>query len=494
MASLSINTTDIIKEKKYPENYTNDILDAIKLLSYKNTNIIKTESPIIYGSASLKVSSPSDYDCYQKIKSNNKRGILAFVDGFKKIISNLEKQNDVYIADIKCGSFENLKIIDNDLTEDDYNDILPSMINKTKQLYKSKKIDIQEYKYYLSLLKPNLKNFDIAIIKKEIRPNIARWTPEDIKRGYLIKNGEKLTLAEGINQKELTKIDIIIFHVNRYTEISMVYLYSLNNKIINQGYNEEDRELLLQQTIPPLIFKDNYFKVSKRVFAIERYRKNSNLRVLEILIRLFNSDIGRLYQIVSDIDVLLYMFENYDKLNLPKISYTLNQIRFRTSNFINKDFERHENKLLDLLGKFENDPKKHINEMSNFRDEIFNIMNGQTKKYLEANRLLPIPAEYLPFYTETEETQKLAKKLSVSKLKTSLKGSGNMTKYKKQYLLEDNDDVVGSGSKTVKMPIKALIKEHQNLIDVLLYGNKKDRKNEANDQYMELQSYLKDYN
>lgn len=492
MSSLSIHTTDIIGVKKYPENYTSDLLEVINLLSYKNTSKLKTEEPIIYGSASIKISSPSDYDCYQKILSKD---IQSIIRGFKEIINNLEKKSGLYIADIKCGSIDALKIIPNHVNEDNYNEELNNMIDKANELYRLKKIDKEEYNNTLKYLKPDLRNFDIAIIKKEIRFNIGRWTPEEIKKGYIMRRGYKLTLEEAVQQKELTKIDVISFNVNRYPEISMVYLFSLNGKIINQGYNEEDREILLQQTIPPLIFDDNYFKVAKRIFAIERYRKNSNLRVLEILMRLFNSDLGRLYQICSDLNTTLYMFDNYKNLDMNRIEYMLNQIRFRTSNFINKEYEKHENKLLKLLGQFEYNPKNNVKKLIQYRDEMFNLLNTQTKKYLESNRLLPVPAEYLPFKTESEEQISARKSKSESKLKKENKviGKGEMTKYKNQYLLEDNDEIIGDGKKFIKMPIKSLVKEHKNLINVLKKGSKVERFAEAEDQYKELQDYLKDY-
>jgi len=437
MASLSINSSDIIGVKHYPENYTNDLISVLDALSYKPNKNISVESPIIYGSASIKMSSPSDYDCYQKIKTKN---IVSIVKEFKEIIKRLEAYKGVYIADIKAGSIDSLKIVPNDIEEDDWDKQLPAMQDKVRELYRLHKLDKKEVDLCFKYLKPNLRNFDIAIVRKEIRFNIGRWTPEEIKRGYIIRRGYKLTLEEAVQQKELTKVDVISFSVNRYTEISMVYLYEMGGHVLNTGYNEEDRELLLQQTIPPLIYEDNYFKVSKRVFAIERYRTRPNLRVLELLMRLFNSDIGRLYQIVSDCNTALYMFDNYNYIDMDKIKYMFNQFRFRTSNFINKKYEKRETEYLKLLGEFENDPKKKRNKLELYRDEMFELMNSQTKEYLETNRLLPIPAEYLPYRTEPEKIEKR------NTIPSKLLGSGEMSKYKNQYLLEDNEnDIVGSG-------------------------------------------------
>lgn len=439
MATLSIHTNDIVGVKHYPENYTDDLIDILDILSYKPSKNIKVESPIIYGSASIKLSSPSDYDCYQKINTKN---IVSIVKEFKDVIKRLEAYKGLYIADIKAGSIDALRIIPQHVNEDNWDDELSSMLDKARELFRLKKIDKKELDLCIKFLKPKLRNFDIAIVNKEIRFNIARWNTEEIKKGFLIRRGLKLTLEEAVQQKELTKIDVIAFNVNRYPEISMVYLYEMGGHVLNTGYNEEDRELLLQLTIPPLIYDDNYFKVAKRVFAIERYRERPNLRVLEILMRMFNSDLGRLYQIISDLNTTLYMFDNYTNLDMNRIEYMLNQIRFRTSNFVNKKYEKHETEYLKLLGEFEHDPLKQRHKLEIYKNKMFELMNTQTKEYLETNRLLPIPAEYLPYKTENEKKEK-----RINKSASVLIGKGEMTKYKHQELLEDdNTDLIGAGA------------------------------------------------
>jgi hypothetical protein len=405
----------------------------------------------------------------------------------KQVIKNLMSLKGVYIADIKCGNIQELQVIPDDLYEDNYNDFLKPMLEKLKSLYTQNIIDKTEYNDSLKFLKKDLNNFDISILKHAIRFNIARWTPEDILKGYIINRGFKLTLEEGFQQNALTKIDVISFNVNRYPEISMVYLFKIKNKTANISFIGNDREILLQNTIPPLIYEDKYFKVCKRIFALERYRERPNLRVLEILMKLFNSDLGRLYQIIVDLNTTEYMFDNYESIDMNRIKYMLDQLRFRTSNFVNKKFSKVEYKLLDLLGKFQDDPRNHRKELEKFKDELYEMMNTQTKEFLEINRLLPIPAEYLPFKTEPIESK-------TKKQNSKFFGKGEMTKYRHQDLLEDGDDLIGAGSGLhyKKMNLKDLITEHKKLIGVLKEGTPKQRITEALEQYHELQGYLKD--
>lgn len=432
----SIHTTDIIGMKKYPANYTKDLIVVLEALSYTPSKNVKVDMPVIYGSASVKMSSPSDYDSYINVDASN---ISYLVNGMKEVIKNLMDLKGAYIADIKCGNIDELQVIPDDLDEDNYMDKLSDMLIKLKKLYTTKKIDKTEYNDAFKFFKDDLNNFDIAILKHAVRFNVARWTPEEILKGYIIRRGYKLTLEKGFQQNALTKIDVISFSVNRYPEISMVYLFKLKGKTANISFIGNDREVLLQNTIPPLIYEDKFFKVCKRIFALERYREKPNLRVLEILMKLFNSDLGRLYQIVVDLNTTDYMFDNYSKLDMDKIKYMLDQIRFRTSNFVNKKYDKVEYKLLDLLGKFQDDPLKHRKELDSFKDQLFEMMNTQTKEFLDINRLLPIPAEYLPYKTENKEKEKRNAKNT-----SKLIGKGEMTKYINQELLEDND-MLGAG-------------------------------------------------
>tara|TARA_R110000868_G_scaffold389863_1_gene659233 strand:+ start:4198 stop:5661 length:1464 start_codon:yes stop_codon:yes gene_type:complete len=481
----SIHTTDIIGMKKYPDNYTRDLIVVLEALSFTPSKNVKVEEPVIYGSASVKMSSPSDYDSYIRIDATN---ISYIVNGMKEVIKKLMNLRGAYIADIKCGNIAELQVVPDDLTEDNYKDNLDFMNEKLNELYETKAIDKEEYTYSKSLLKPELNDFDISILKHEIRFNVARWTPEDILKGVISRRGYNLTLEEGCQQNALTKIDVISFSVNRYPEISMVYLFEIKHKTANISFIGNDREVLLQNTIPPLIYEDKFFKVCKRIFALERYREKPNLRVLEILMKLFNSDLGRLYQIVVDLNTAEYMFDNYNNLDMNRISYMLDQIRFRTSNFVNKKYDKVEYKLLALLGKFQDDPIKHLKELISFKDQLYDMMNTQTKEFLDINRLLPIPAEYLPYKIEPKEKEKRVAK-NTSKF---VRGSGEMTKYRKQDLLEDGD-MIGAGGieKFKKMNLKDLISEHKKLIGVLKKGTPRERIEEALKQYHELQGYLK---
>jgi len=480
----SIHTTDIIGIKKYPANYTRDLIVVLEALSFTPSKNVKVEEPVIYGSASVKMSSPSDYDSYIRIDATN---ISYIIKEMKEVIKRLMNLRGAYIADIKCGNIPELQVVPDDLNEDNYNDNLEFMKDRLNELYETKAIDKEEYTYSKNLLKPDLNDFDISILKHEIRFNVARWTPEDILKGYINRRGFSLTLEEGCQQNALTKIDVISFSVNRYPEISMVYLFELNHKTANISFIGNDREVLLQNTIPPLIYEDKFFKVCKRIFALERYRDKPNLRVLEILMKLFNSDLGRLYQIVVDLNTCEYMFDNYNNLDMNRISYMLDQIRFRTSNFVNKKYDKVEYKLLALLGKFQDEPKKHLKELISFKDQLYEMMNTQTKEFLDINRLLPIPAEYLPYKIEPKEKEKRVGKAS-SKF---VRGNGEMTKYRKQDLLEDGD-MIGAGINYKKMNLKDLIAEHKKLIGVLKKGTSKQRIKEALEQYHELQGYLKD--
>ena len=99
-------------------------------------------------------------------------------------------------------------------------------------------------------------------------------------------------------QQKLDEVKIPIINPNNLEEYALSIVGQEIYETFIYGYTKKqwgcEPSLLptsIIQRIPiRLTYDDNYFKVAKRVFAIERYRERPNLRVLEILMRMFNSD------------------------------------------------------------------------------------------------------------------------------------------------------------------------------------------------------------
>lgn len=139
---------------------------------------------------------------------------------------------------------------------------------------------------------------DIKCGEKNGEP--IRWTPKEIESG--------VGLEEALKTGGRTKIDTMaVVSTGRYVEIGCVYLYGAMAK----PPDEQDLIKELEISVKEELADKNYWKALKRLFSIARLEdsKSAAARV-ERLSNIFNSDLGRLYAVISDIGVLEYLIEN----------------------------------------------------------------------------------------------------------------------------------------------------------------------------------------
>lgn len=427
--------------KKYPLNFSKDITDIVNILSLKNG-----EEAQLYGSARFKLNYPSDYDMFQM--NQYKDGILKEI---QDVIKKMMKTKDLFIGDIKSGMIEEMKVIDDDIDENNYNSKIPKMKMKLKTLLKNKNISDEEYDASLKLLKPDLKEFDISIIRHEIRFEVIRWKPQDILNGFVNYRNKKIDFYDYLISDSVTKIDAIAW-VNgiRFTEITMVYILMKGEEFLNRGF--QDLEKILIDTIPFLLFKGKYSKILKRINAIELTKSEREIDKLLIrrVYKFSNSDLGRLNQIVSDISVLQYLIENIKNIPKSKFIYEIDQMKYRLGNITVKKYIKDKNqdavnKLIDILEKDVVDLQK-LDELYHI---LFNILQEESLKYMKRIKLYPVPEKYLP--------------------KPNKRGRGK------------NDVIIKK---------KDFIKEHKKLIPILKKGSRAEQINEANDQQSELKTIV----
>jgi len=149
----------------------------------------------------------------------------------------------------------------------------------------------------------------------------VRWKPSDILDGA--KDG--LKLADAFQQPALTKLDVVAWVNGRYTDFSIIYEFKNKTETLNPV--KSDPKASIRQDEADLKREGEYFKALKRRFsiaALER-RKGALIRLNRIL----NSDLGRLYLIISDLKTLLYLFENKERVPHDRLEYELEQMRVR---------------------------------------------------------------------------------------------------------------------------------------------------------------------
>ena len=140
---------------------------------------------------------------------------------------------------------------------------------------------------------------DIKVGEKDGEP--YRWTPAEIEKGYK----KDISLEEAMRSGGIVKLDTIaVVSGGRYVEIGCVYRYGYDARPLTT--EEAMREL--KDSIREELKDKNYWKALKRMFSIARL--TGNKARVDRLTDVFNSDLGRLYSVISDITVLEYLIEN----------------------------------------------------------------------------------------------------------------------------------------------------------------------------------------
>jgi uncharacterized protein (UPF0335 family) len=118
----------------------------------------------------------------------------------------------------------------------------------------------------------------------------------------------------------MVKIDVIALIHGIYTEFSNIYSISNNGLAVNQKQGNSETSIL--SDLKELYQEGNYFKTAKRMFSLY-YMTHKHKSVRDKLLNLFNCDLGLLNQVCNNIFTLIYMFENYTKLDMDSIKNEL---------------------------------------------------------------------------------------------------------------------------------------------------------------------------
>ena len=192
-----------------------------------------------------------------------------------------------------------------------------------KELYKNKLISKKEFLNALKEIK-------CLSCSQSRRFGVIRWKPEEILKGYkILRDGTKYTLEDGISSKKgMTKIDIVAYVHNKFTEFSVIYNFKYKGKNISD-YDYNIINLISESSMISYL-EGKYFKVIKRLFSIARIKDSK--KHLELLNGILNSDLGRLYNVIGDISTLLYLFENESNIPKKRIENEIQEFRSRLAN------------------------------------------------------------------------------------------------------------------------------------------------------------------
>jgi len=332
--------------KEYPTNYP---ADAIAILD--SMSVTKGKGVELVGSMSLRSQQyAGDYDANDMIKMNMKTDKDALdhcASLFKEAIRRTSKIANAYIGDIKCGEVAEWRVFGSDKDTRVHNGQVvgynaETSRSKVRGLHKAQIITPTEEKEALALLPSNPTPLQLVKAKDSIKFHIVRWSVAEVLEGEKrLKDGRTYTLQDGFSSHGITKVDVVAWvQNNRYTEFAMIYFLFNHGKALNpMKFDYEDS---LKESILYYQSEGMYFKVLKRLFSLAKFKDDKTQ--MEKLTEVLNSDLGRLYHIVSDIRTLEFLLEEQSKLRMSDIKFEIDQFKGRMANiyaldpFLKKEF------------------------------------------------------------------------------------------------------------------------------------------------------------
>jgi hypothetical protein len=312
--------------------------------------LISIKKPLLIGSAAdPKIKYSADYDFVEEVPYS-----ILNIQKFQENVGELEGIQDIKIGEVAEWNLLRDVQIKNKVVG--YSQI--KELDNLDLLRIQEVITPEEYDKAKKMLKKHLSPVDFIQAQKELRFGLLRWTPEEVDDGAKeLRNGQIITLESACKSAGITKIDVIA-PVPKYTEFSNIIFWKpYANKI-----NEEN----IKRDILVYLEDQNYLKVLKRMYS---YNKEKGQKIIPIL----NSDLGKLYVIISDLKTL-----EQSGVSKAKVKRALSEIRNELLNVNIKGLKKYRRL------KFESIPRLEA------------VLQNETRLKMKKAGLLPIPKYYLP--------------------------------------------------------------------------------------------------
>jgi hypothetical protein len=385
-----------ILTKKYPADYSEDILTVIKAMSFTDGRKVK-----LVGSYTLRNQIyAGDVDALEFVPVSSVKSIVL---RFQNVVKRVIQIPLTYISDIKCGSVEEWRVLPESATLVNgkvvgYNP--KEVMERVKHLHDTKIIDDEQFAIAKHMVKPSVNAVEFIALQKELRYNILRWSLKEVIAGFkLLQDGRKYTLEQGVTSPTITKMDVVSWVAgNHFTDFEMIYEFYKGKKILNKGLR--DLDIAIKESVLLMRREGNYFKMAKRMYALARFNKYKH--DLIPLNDLFIGDLGRLYGIFGDANCLKFLIENADEIPKDKIHFEINQFVSRLSNIVIPSYMRKERAIMAVVRRladtnlYKHNDATFLRLLDELRLLIFTILSNTTLRYLKTERLFPVSAKYLP--------------------------------------------------------------------------------------------------
>lgn len=207
-----------------------------------------------------------------------------------------------------------------------------------------------------------------------------RWNKHDMSKGYQNVGDKKYTFEECLLMKSIIKLDMVVFIneiPNEFSDFYMLTIGSHANNVVNYSNKDSVLELLTEE-YSECIKDKKYFKALKRLFLISVLENHPSTELIE----LFNSDAGRLYKTIVDLNIVQLLLEqDFKTVPIQRIHSSLQAIKQFASKVatINVTFV---SDILDHLCTISSH-KTLIKKIEKLTEELQKTLNNNVKDLLE---------------------------------------------------------------------------------------------------------------
>ena len=376
--------SSLVLRKVYPDGYPKDVVEVLKAMSFTDGNQVS-----VVGSMSLRSQIyAGDYDASERVVTTQSKhaALKSLASKFKSMIRALRKLPLTYIGDIKSGSVEEWRIINRPYS-------YAESRKQLERLHSEKIIDNATFVEGKRRIKKNPTDLELLLLEQDFRPNIVRWTVPEVMAGYKkLVDGRRFTLEEAFATPTITKLDVVSWvQNNRFTDFSMIYEFVNNGTVLNPSLRDFEESVL--ENIYVLHSQKKYYKMAKRIFALAKYNKNTE--VLKILTPLFNGDLGRLYIVYGDIGTIESMFETENYLPYAKMELEFDQFKGRLSNISLQRYVDQEDQVfkeidrLVSIEKIASNKQRILSLLGSLKRRLLDLLSHYSKEYLKKYNLFP---------------------------------------------------------------------------------------------------------
>nr|VAV82181.1 hypothetical protein GUARANI_2 [Guarani virophage] len=402
------------RETKPFESYTNEQVENIRLLS---VTADPTQMARPFGSATYRIQKyPGDLDLQEEFFDccTMEHVVKKFAKKLQDVVKRINKSKLHYFSEFKAGVDSRYDINIGKIKDGIYTPSL-NLTDKIKRLYGKGLLNDKEHETLMRALSNEVLGGDeYDVVNYTLRERkVLRWTDEEVLKGQkkLPKN-KIISLSNALKAKSNVKIDMIAYVNDQFVEVTNFYILILINPdsgtldTINFDFDYLDDQVLgkqydiqIKDEVQKLYYSNMYyspFKMVKRMWAYSRsFRMMDDVNTL---LPIVGGNISLLYQIVSELNTILRLYEVGKSTPEKTINKRLERLAYNLANVVELDKEMLVNitAVIDSLETYRGQ-QKAIQMKQFVIKPLKNFINGLTIIELNQIGYNPPPERFLPY-------------------------------------------------------------------------------------------------